>query len=180
MSWISSWWRGFLKRGFFYSITKPWPGEKNLPDRDCWPTTPTNKENEREIRNSMIVDIEKVIQIESSGNPKACNEKSGARGLCQITHIALTDFNIFHPAEQYADDQLFDPEINKRIALWMLEVRIPQLLEYYNLPVSTENILWAYNAGIGRVTKKIKPEETVKYIAKYNALLNQGGTDGTV
>ena len=39
--------------------------------------------------------VESVIQVESSGNPSAYNEKSGAIGLMQITPIVLKEFNNF-------------------------------------------------------------------------------------
>lgn len=32
MSWLSSWWQGLKKKGFFISFRLPWPGEKNEPD----------------------------------------------------------------------------------------------------------------------------------------------------
>jgi soluble lytic murein transglycosylase-like protein len=117
-----------------------------------------------------FVDIDKVFQIESNNNPKAYNKKSGAIGLGQIVDIALKDYNIMNPQEKYSKEQLLDPQINAKVSNWMLSERIPQMLKHFNLPITTENVLWAYNAGIGNVVKGIKPKETVKYIEKYNAL----------
>ena len=41
------------------------------------------------------------------------------------------------------------------------------MLKHYKKEVNIDNILWAYNAGIGKVIKEIKPEETKNYIIKY-------------
>ena len=117
-----------------------------------------------------FVDIDKVFTIESNQNPKAYNKNSGARGLGQIVDIALKDYNIMNPKEQYSKEQLFDPQINAKVSNWMLSERIPSLLKHFNLPVTTDNILWAYNAGIGNVVKGRKPKETVEYNKKYKAL----------
>ena len=109
----------------------------------------------------------RISSIESSNNSKAYNRKSGARGLYQITEICLKDYNQFHKVK-YTSQDLFIPEINEKIARWYLEKRIPQMLRYYNIPVTTDNILWAYNAGIGKVVKGVMPDETKDYIKKYN------------
>jgi very-short-patch-repair endonuclease len=110
-----------------------------------------------------------LAQIESSGNPKAENKRSGARGLFQITTPALTEFNNFNKAA-YTSDDLFNPMINQTIAKWYLEKRIPQMLTYYKIPITIENQLHAYNAGIGRVKDGVLPEETINYIMKYRKL----------
>ena len=36
-----------------------------------------------------------------------------------------------------------------------------------------DNRLWAYNAGIGRVIKGIKPDETREYIKRYHRCLKK-------
>jgi hypothetical protein len=61
MSWISSWWRGFLKKGFSFSWGRDWPGDEKLPNRDCWPKTIEKSEVEQEIRDSLNKDIKKTI-----------------------------------------------------------------------------------------------------------------------
>lgn len=115
--------------------------------------------------------MDAIKSIESSDNPSAYNKSSGARGLYQITPICLKEWNNFHKKEQYTPKQLFDGNINEKIAKWYIEVRIPQMLRYYKKDVSIENIIWAYNAGIGYVVKDIKPSETVDYIEKYRRLV---------
>jgi len=114
------------------------------------------------------INISRIIQIESSGNMKAFNRNSGARGLCQITEICLKEWNNFHKSEKYAVNQLFNGEINKKIADWYLNVRIPQMLKYYGKEISVEHILICYNAGISYiVSNKQLRKETVDYLTKY-------------
>jgi len=117
--------------------------------------------------NKTRIDLRKIISIESAGNPKAYNHNSQAKGLCQITPICLQEYNTFHSVK-YSGQDLFNAEINKKIATWYLEVRIPQMLKHFNIAVTTENIIICYNAGISYIVKhKRIPEETKRYIAKY-------------
>ena len=118
------------------------------------------------------IDINAIIQIESSGNPLAYNKRSQARGLMQITPICLDDYNgnggvIF----SVRTEELFDPKINIMIGKWYLNYRIPQMLNYYGYPDTIENRLIAYNAGISFVVKGwALPKETRDYIKKYRKL----------
>jgi len=41
------------------------------------------------------------------------------------------------------------------------------MLRYYGISVTVKNVLWAYNAGIGRVVDGIMPETTKQYIRRY-------------
>lgn len=118
----------------------------------------------------MSIRMDAIKSIESSGNTLAYNKGSGARGLYQITPICLKEWNNLHKSERYNLNQLFDGNINTKIAKWYIEVRIPQMLKHYKKEVSIENIIWAYNAGIGYVVKNIKPLETIDYIVKYQRL----------
>lgn len=126
---------------------------------------------------SELIDLNKLITIESSWNPSAKNRESGAIGLCQITQICLQEWNNFHPREKYTTKQLYDPQINMRIGYWYVNDRIPKMLKAYELPdtsiIDTTNlILMCYNWGIGNVLKYKKgianvPCETKNYIKKY-------------
>lgn len=49
MSWLSS----YLKKGFSFSWTFGWFGEKNLPPANQYPKTVTKEEVEKEIRDSL-------------------------------------------------------------------------------------------------------------------------------
>jgi uncharacterized membrane protein YesL len=44
---------------------------------------------------------------------------------------------------------------------------LPKYFLHYNIPLTTTNILWAYNAGIGRIVRGEMPAETKKYIERY-------------
>ena len=118
----------------------------------------------------VYVDMQKIKMIESSGNPRAYNEASHARGLYQITPVVLTEWNNYHPHAQYTVDQLFSSSINSEIAHWYMNYRIPQMLRYYGCEDTVENRLISYNAGISYVVGngKVLPRETVQYIEKYN------------
>ena len=118
-----------------------------------------------------VVDMSIIARIESSGNPLAYNSTSQARGLYQITPVCLEDYNNYHPGQTYTLEELFNPVVNEIVACWYLFTRIPQLLRYYDQPVTTDNILVGYNAGIGRVGRKL-PSETANYLEKYKKLLN--------
>jgi len=117
------------------------------------------------------VDLNKIMIIESSGNPLAYNVTSGAIGLFQITPICLKEWNNYHKTQQYKSKDLYSAEINTKIAKWYLNKRIPQMLKYFKKEVSLENILISYNAGINYVvTGKKLPKETRKYIIKYKSM----------
>ena len=126
--------------------------------------------NYTDVLADYLVNLDKVISIESDWKADAYNKKSKARGLGQITPIALQDYNNLNPNDKYTYEQLDDPQINQKITYWTLTERIPQMLRHFNVPVTTDNILWSYNAGIGRVVEGKLPEETRKYIQKYHAL----------
>ncbi len=130
--------------------------------------------NERPVE----LNYDAIEQIESSGNPRAYNRNSGARGLRQITPIVLKEWNQLHPNEQYSLEDLFDARINRKIGNWYLEERIPYYLKYYGLEDNVENRLASYNWGIGNVKRiggirrnmDILPRETRNYIEKYKQL----------
>lgn len=116
---------------------------------------------------SADVDIDTIIQIESSGNPNAYNKGSQARGLMQITPICLKEYNSFNRASFNLSD-LFVPEINIKIGTWYINKRIPQMLRYYKIEDTINNRLIAYNFGIGNLKNGVPlPKETRDYIKKY-------------
>ena len=134
-----------------------------------------------------------IAQIESGGNPNAYNKESGAIGLMQITDIVLREYNKWSMKSYtvayengflvepivYKTQDLFNPEINKQIGTWYLNRIWRHYLPYYKLEQSIENLLIAYNFGIGNLVKyrqgKIKlPKETKDYLLKYKALEKKG------
>ena len=121
--------------------------------------------------------LEAVIGVESNWNEKAVNKKSKATGLGQITPIALKDFNIENKTKYIMKDML-DPQKNMRVSYWYLNDRIPQLLGRAKIPVTTENVLAGYNAGVGRLKEKKAdltkmPIETQNYLKKVKNLLGR-------
>ena len=117
------------------------------------------------------INLNVIKQIESSGNPLAYNKSSKAKGLYQITPICLEEYNNYHE-KQVAPHELFVPSINEKVAKWYLNVRIPQMLRYFKKPLTTDNILISYNAGINYVVKgKRIPLETKNYINKYKKMV---------
>lgn len=106
------------------------------------------------------------IMVESSGNPLAVSflgAKYG-RGLYQLSEIAIKDYNQYHRNEPYLPQDAFNPVKARKIYLWMVEKRIPQLLRHYGHEVSKDNILNVYNVGIGEHNKG---KLNVDYLAKY-------------
>lgn len=114
------------------------------------------------------VDMDAVKHIESRGNPRAVSE-AGAIGLYQVMPITLKSYNQRHKRD-YTKEDLFNGDVNEKIADWYLHTRIPEMLRYYDIKVNDYNVLWAYNAGIGRVRQGVMPEETKGYIRKYQRI----------
>jgi len=114
------------------------------------------------------VDMTIISKIESNGNPRAVS-RTGARGEYQIMPCVLKEYNQYHTVK-YSWSQMFDRQYNHKVAHWYLSKRIPQLLRYYHKPVTTHNIIVAYNAGIRAVAKGYTPKETRMYLTKYNRL----------
>ncbi len=113
------------------------------------------------------VDMDRIMQIESGGDTKAYNKHSQARGLYQVTPICLKDFNKVN-GTSYKVDDLFEPQINARIAYWYINERLPKLLEAQGGPITVDRVLAAYNTGPGRSNRKPWPKETRDYIVKYH------------
>ena len=122
--------------------------------------------------------IPKIIAIESSGDPHAVSDK-GCIGLMQISPLVVKELNDFnregiHRAtgiiilDGLTRNQLFDPEINKRVGTWYLR----RLKDHYLKDKYTpERLLGAYSWGIGNVRKvnyeyKRFPKSVKKYVRK--------------
>lgn len=114
---------------------------------------------------AQLIDINIIAQIESSGQAWRINPHTGAAGLCQIMPVCLADYNQFHEVK-YSYQDLLNPAVNKKIASWYLNRRIPQLVKHKGRKITKRNILICYNAGHIYLTKKLKPE-TVTYLKKY-------------
>ena len=113
-----------------------------------------------------LIDLDKIIKIESSWNHKALNKRTKATGLAQITPICLKEFNQFNKTK-YTMEDMFNPQKNMRVAYWYLNNRIPQMLKHFKLPVTVDNVLIAYNSGIENVRRWRIYNETREYIKRY-------------
>ena len=122
-----------------------------------------------ESSTAVYVNMEVIKQIESSGNADAYNPTGNAYGWFQITPICLEDFNKANN-EQYTVKELFDPQINSRVAYWYFETRLPSFLKHFGITDSVHNRIIAYNAGIKRLMKGKLPKETKLYLLRYDRL----------
>jgi hypothetical protein len=120
------------------------------------------------------VNIDTIIKIESGGFKYAYNQSSGARGVMQVTAACLDDWNEKRkPLEWYTIKDLFNPEVNKKIGTWYINVQIPKYFKAYKVADTLENRLIAYNWGIGNFLRYYRglitklPLETQQYIKKY-------------
>ena len=111
--------------------------------------------------------IEKIIMVESSGDPKAQNKDSGARGLMQImknTAELDTGFGVNYNLNY---DELFNPEKNVKFGSdYYLGLK-----KYYG---NDRDALIAYNYGPGNTDDWLEqgadlnslPKETQNYLKK--------------
>lgn len=113
------------------------------------------------------VDMNRVWQMESSGNPKAVSQDGGAFGLGQVRRPALLDWNTSHPHNQFQTSDLLDPNVNSMISSWHMNVNGPRQLRALGVPDTLENRLGAYRLGAGNVAKGKMP---LDYIQKYKEL----------
>lgn len=118
------------------------------------------------------IDLKIIGMIESSGNPLAVNKKEGSYGLYQIRKVALDDYNQRNKLK-FRHSEMLDSEKAEKVARWMFEKRIPQMLRAYGKPVTKKNIIWAYNCGIGCVIRDRLPKTTREYLIKYGRMSNE-------
>lgn len=106
-----------------------------------------------------------LAEIESHNNPLAVSSRK-AIGIFQITRPCLSDVNAYLNTN-YSLLDCFNPRINYTVAYTYISFVLPKYFLHYNIPLTTTNILWAYNAGIGRIVRGEMPAETKKYIERY-------------
>jgi len=131
-------------------------------------------------RPGVVIDLDCIIEIESSGNQNAVNEKSGARGLCQITKNTWEECTM-QLKEDWDWSEAFDPDKNRVIGEYYMNERIPQMLKHDQLPDTIETRLAAYKWDLGSILKlylqygtrwqEHTPTETQNYIKKYGELV---------
>ena len=123
---------------------------------------------------NMDIDLDLIAQIESGNNPASVGDGGLALGAYQIHAPVVQEFNQFNKLNIRHVD-VADPAIGRSVAEWYLTKRIPQMLIHFNQPITVENILTAYNAGIASVVKGVRPKTTQNYIMKYQSLLQSKG-----
>lgn len=132
--------------------------------------------------NESNLSIDAIENIESTGNPRAINKRSGASGATQILNKRVWDSIVSDMGQTYSwDTQRFNRGINRAVGNHYINVIIPKYLKVYKIPDTTETRLAAYNWGIGNLKKayrtnpkewqKLLPLETKNYIAKYNKIV---------
>jgi hypothetical protein len=123
------------------------------------------------------MNLDALAMIESSNNPKAINRDEGSYGLFQISPIALRDFNQQVGVKHTVKD-LMREETNAHIAIWMLEVRIPQYIEAYKLPDTLLVRIAIWNWGISKTIDWYRgggkfsklPKQTRRFYEKYKKI----------
>lgn len=114
-----------------------------------------------------VVDLNIIVQIESSGNPLAYNRHSGATGLYQITPIAWKDVqNHFPELSKYPFICAYKPQVARLFAERLITIN-KGYLRHYGLDLSLANQLACYNQGIGLTRKRVLSKESKNYIKKY-------------
>jgi hypothetical protein len=113
--------------------------------------------------------MDAIAMIESSNNPRAFNPQDGAIGKYQITGVVFREYNAAHKQKFWVSD-LYNEQVNFEVASWYMRVRIPQMLVAYNLPLTTENKIICWNAGISNARKGRIPFVTKQYLKKYARL----------
>lgn len=126
----------------------------------------TNSSVNPHIERSVTISLHAIGLIESSGNSKAVGDGGKALGKFQLHQSVVDEYNRFHNTS-YLHKNALDAHISEQIASWYLHKRIPQLLRHFKQPITLENILTAYNMGIGNV---IKGKRATNYITKYRRL----------
>lgn len=127
-----------------------------------------------------LINIDKIIRIESSGNPRA-QHANGASGLMQVMPATWDDIvrKIGHgkdPDWQF-NKAKFDKQKNVIVGSYYMNKEIPRMLRAYGIPDTVETRIACYNSGIGSLRSLMKkhgkdwiahlPKETQDYIQKY-------------
>lgn len=103
---------------------------------------------------ALSVDMNRIKQIESSGNVFAFNEGSKARGLYQFRKIAWQDVQNHYPKLKKYEYTKY--VFNKEISTIFCEkyfLILEKYLIHYNLEINIENLLIAWHDGIGNLIK---------------------------
>ena len=119
----------------------------------------------------MVIDYHAISWIESRCNQYAERHvgSDNSWGEFQITRVVLEEYNNHHHTG-YTTQDLLDLAINENIAHWYMEVRIPQLLRHFGLPVTVDNCIICWNGGIRAAIHHHLSRITKRYIKEYHKL----------
>ncbi len=119
--------------------------------------------------------LEALIQVESSNNPRAYNDRTKARGLTQITPIAWRELRK-HFGSKYANLNFWEDMCKSQVAreagtdyLYHLQ----KILKAKRIPVTLDNLLAAYVWGPSNLEKNgihNAPRVVKNYVAKVKRL----------
>ena len=117
---------------------------------------------------------DRVIHQESRGNPKATSNK-GAGGLMQIMPATWTEVTKKLYGKSLPFSQAYNPEINKKVGEYYLKWIQSQLKKMMGREPTIEQILAAYNRGIGRLKQcrydwTKMPPESRNYVKKITGI----------
>lgn len=106
-----------------------------------------------------------IIETESQFYYLAKNwnksNQTGDFGLMQINTVTISDFNNWTGRNVTEQDLLYDVRLNIEVGCWALNQKKCVLLRHDLYTI--ENLLYAYNAGQGRVIKNNVPQVTLDY-----------------
>ena len=115
--------------------------------------------------------IDAVSDVESSNNPAAFKKDEGARGLTQVRPEAWDDLVRHFPGKygsmKYERD-IFKPAVARQAARDYLNI-LCGYLRQVGIPVTLDNLMSAYNWGVGNVVKygpEKVPPGTKQYVKK--------------
>jgi hypothetical protein len=120
-----------------------------------------------------VMDMDIIVDIESSCNPDTPDSPAGARGLCQIMPKTWAECTKRMGVDWSWEVDAHDAEKSLAVGTWYINTRIPQMIKYYKLPDTFKNRIIAYSWGIGNLRKYDAGEvtelrtETSDYINKY-------------
>lgn len=135
---------------------------------------------DKTIKSWSVIDLNltaAIIEAESNGDPKALSPKL-AKGLMQVTRIALKDVELHHRVlpkrcgRINRDTNMYNPKLNILAGSCYFK-----LLAEYNGPGWWIRVK-AYNAGPGKVNdwmigKSKLPQETVDYVKRVKKFYNR-------
>lgn len=117
-----------------------------------------------------------VISVESEG-VRTAKGRAGEIGLMQLMPATILTYQGAMKERGVSTVGLdpWDPDTNVKVGSWYLGSHIPWELQKYGHEDTIENRIWAYNAGIGNVNRKVLPASTKAYIQRVREFMTVNG-----